>query len=1071
MKMFRKYGFKPHIFGRRRGVFGRWVGERSQSGPAKRMGFIVGGLAVLMLVLFSHHRLQAACGNNNLSNFCSQNFGLIGFPSTLNVPLSNSAPTKSVVDQASLLSAGPLFYPDYKVLEAEARTLLDRSAKFRQDISPYRGLNNFNDLVRHFDEHSGFSASYTDPHLGILTLQQRIDTADADLRRAREIYGFLAVYAPEDRLRKDDGSNPAFNPNGVAQGDDYKTKLCAQAENPSPADPQHTGQVLEPIVDWCNFAARLRQAVREAAYLRMIFAQQFMVDALGLHFSAGSLLGGENFVRQEVARLEAAKYQYELAQKGMSEALRYRLGSGCYLSDFYTQSEWALLSKAAEGKMSAQHQMGIRLSYLDINTSADVARAQNAALTAYRSGAAEGYVNMIGLAGLTAIDPDAGGCKAKGARPDGALVSEMTLTMLDTQEAARQMMADRNVFGFDIRFTPARPYHTAFGSTDKGLWEQANEAANLALSIQQQTENAERIFDLNQQDLSKAILATNNKVDNEIQKEAGCDLQAFNSDAEWYACIDDMIKHTQECDPQSNTFDACMSRTTDGQPPRADGSNWLILVSDMRTSRQDLRTAWLGVEAAVKKRDNIVERANVETLRNIKVKSSIMSGANDASVIEAIIIAANCCSLEVGFPPSFTTNPGAFVEAGLRSKQMLDQAAREMEIEDVNSEAVVRNLFYDMAEAQGEIDIAVQQFQSMLTQFNGVVGQTGHDVYQSKREHAYTTALPANDPSYRMVRDSRRLELASQLEIAARLSYLAARRAEYEYTARLSANNFRISDIYKARTANDILRFLQNLDAAVTNLPGGVKDAETNQLDLTLSVAQHLLGLTDQFLKGQGVADANLQSERAKRFRQWVSQNTFVGSDGKPTLVFSFTTSSATNGLIGQVVTQDYGFYWLHKVAGNGQPKAGNNGFGLNLVSAQSGDLGYRQVRVSQSGQVGLTSFAGCLFDYRLIPPASLLGLEFPLSQPTDLVTGIFNGDVNGAKGNSSPGFSTPAFLGRPLASNGWQIVINAGSPNGILPDMDLQQLNDIEFKISTTYASRSVNSQPQPSQCVRADF
>ena len=74
------------------------------------------------------------------------------------------------------------------------------------------------------------------------------------------------------------------------------------------------------------------------------------------------------------------------------------------------------------------------------------------------------------------------------------------------------------------------------------------------------------------------------------------------------------------------------------------------------------------------------------------------------------------------------------------------------------------------------------------------------------------------------------------------------------------------------------------------------RDAESNQLDLTISVAQHVLGLTDQFLKGQGIADANLQTERSKRFRQWVSQHTLLNSDGKPSLVFDFSTSSASNG-------------------------------------------------------------------------------------------------------------------------------------------------------------------------------
>ena len=645
--------------------------------------------------------------------------------------------------------------------------------------------------------------------------------------------------------------------------------------------------------------------------------------------------------------------------------------------------------------------------------------------------------------------------------------------MLDTRESAREMRDGRNIFGMDVRLTPARPYRTPFGSIDKGLLDQAKEAAQLALQIQQQTENAERIFDLNQQDLSNAILAINSNIDNELQALSGCDLQNFlnepDPDAAWYTCIGEMIEYTQQCDPTSDTFDACMNRTTNGQPPNPNGSNWLILVSDMRAGRQYVRTAWLGVEAAIEKRDNILKRADTEMMRNTQVKSTILTGAIGNSAFEAIIAAANFMS--VSSQGEITFQPGAIAEAAIRPAQILMQATNDMEIEDINSAAVIRNLFYDMAEAQGEIDIAVQQYQSQLTQFNGLVGQIKHDVFESKRQRAYLTALPANDPSYRMVRDSRRLELAQQLEVASRLAYLAARRAEYEYTARLSANNFRISDIYKARTANDILIFLQSLDAAVSNLPGSILDADTNQLDLTISVAQHILGLTDEYLLGQEVAVADLEAERTRLFRQWVSENSTIGTDGKPVLTFDFAVSSASEGLISQVVTQDYGYFWLHKVAGIGQPKFSSSGFGLNLVSEQSADLGYRQVRVSQSGQVSLTSFTGCYYDYRLVPPAALLGLEYPSDQPTDVVTGIFNGDINGANGNSTAGFSTPAFLGRPLASNGWQVVINAGSPNGILPDMDLQQLDDIELKISTTYASRSVNSQPQPSQCVRIDY
>jgi hypothetical protein len=423
---------------------------------------------------------------------------------------------------------------------------------------------------------------------------------------------------------------------------------------------------------------------------------------------------------------------------------------------------------------------------------------------------------MVGMAGIAAVGASSGGCAVAGTRPDGALVAEMALNLVETREKAREMRAGRNIFGFDLRFTPARPYRTAFGSTDKGLWEQAKEAADLALILQQQTENAERIFDLNQQDLVKAILATNNKVDNEIQIEAGCDLQGFVTDAEWYACIDDMIKHTQECDPTQDTFDACMDRTTDGQPPKVDGSNWLIVVSDMRTARQNLRVAWLAVEAAIQKRDNIYKRKEFEENRNVEVNNTIMWGARNLSLLDAAKELTACC--QVSSAGEYTFNPLSPLAATIAGLQRVVEAVNETAVADIESATVVRNLLLDLAEAELEIKSAAQQYQATLTEFNGVVGQTGHDVYQSKREHAYITALPANDPSYRMVRDSRRLELATQLETAARQAYLAARRAEYEYTARLSANNFRISDIYKARTANDILIFLQNLDAAIANL-------------------------------------------------------------------------------------------------------------------------------------------------------------------------------------------------------------------------------------------------------------
>ncbi|MEZ4617695.1 MAG: hypothetical protein R2867_19575 [Caldilineaceae bacterium] len=281
----------------------------------------------------------------------------------------------------------------------------------------------------------------------------------------------------------------------------------------------------------------------------------------------------------------------------------------------------------------------------------------------------------------------------------------------------------------------------------------------------------------------------------------------------------------------------------------------------MRTARQDLRTAWLGVEAAIQKRDNILQRADTEVMRNTKVKSAILTGASTTSAFEAIITSAN--SVDVATDSVVTLHPGLVVESALRPAQILAQATQDMDIEDANSEAVVRNLFFDMAEAQGEIDVAAQQYQSMLTQFNGVIGQTGHDVYQSNGNMPIPPPCPPTIPA--IASCAIRVGCNWQRSWKSRLGYLiwppVAPNMSIRPASVPTTSASRIST--GTRTADDILKFLQNLDNAVTNLPGGIRDAETNQNDLTISVAQHILGLTDQYLRGQGVADADLQRSAA----------------------------------------------------------------------------------------------------------------------------------------------------------------------------------------------------------------
>ncbi len=451
-------------------------------------GVTFGSALVLVLSLGSS---AATCDPSQPGNSCSEHYALARGDLS---PIGDFASSSSLVLRESALpSAGALIYYDFVKVEIRARTLLERNLKLREAISPYNTDRTlFEPLVRKFDSLAGVNGSnYVDIEAGFntkgkigtnpeLTIREVLETANAELIEARDLYAFLAVYAEANRFRDDNGSG---NDSGV----NYKTGFCAQSENPNPVDPSKPGLVLDPVIDWCNFPARLRQSVREAAYLRMIFGQQFTANAVGVNFFSANMVGGEAMVRKEIAWLAGAVDQYEKAETSVSSGLQSTLGNGCRVSDFYTQSEWALLSRAVEGKELAQHHMAVRRSYLDITDNSQVVQnAQAEAQGILRASSMAEYVQIVGAAGLRAIELSAS-CSAPGAeRPDGDMVAEMVSNMLDTRQKAREMKEGRNIFGFDVHFTPARPYHTSTmpdGQTVVGLYDQAKELAQTAAHI------------------------------------------------------------------------------------------------------------------------------------------------------------------------------------------------------------------------------------------------------------------------------------------------------------------------------------------------------------------------------------------------------------------------------------------------------------------------------------------------------------------------------------------------------------------------------------------------------------
>ena len=1029
-------------------------------------GLALGLLLVLGLSIPSSTAQSPACGFDGTTCPVTGDWDPVSVDS---VPSGTAA-----ITAPSAPAFGALVYTDFAQLEAQARAKLKRGLEARLALSPYQGNLEFSQYVTKFDYEAGWTRNYTGttPYSETLTLIGLIDMADQDLREARDMYAYLAVYAPEHRFRSDSAYITTTLPG-------YTAPLCGAINNedPDPDDPAHSGQVLDPVIDWCNFPARMRQSVREAAYLRMIFGQQFMADALGLQFSGTTLLGAENAVRQEVARLRAAKYQYEKAEYAVNEALDRNLGSGCYVSDFFTQSEWALLSRAVEGQETAQHHLAVRLSYLDVPQQPDgPQQTRNAGVDALRVASTNGYIKLIGMAGLGAGQPTGAGC-ARGTRPDGALAAEMALNLAETRRQAHEMTDGRNVFGFDVTFTPARRYTGGVcGSETAGQYQDALCAAQLAQQLQDAEAAATREYNDAQAKLRTEVANIQDGIDAQIKAKSGCDT------GDW-TCVDVQIAELNAClkvvtstvMTAASPFDTCINDP-------------VIKNSGAKRALLDLRAVYVQYHSIQTKAADIGERIRLSNDSNITVTSQLRAkgDAETAARYSAATLAGISCLKPL---PKGDAGAAAWVSTiaidlacgGVGTWNFINQknagdasTTASIVIEDAKNHKEIQNMLLNLNELLIDAYASSQQFASKNSAYISLLNSLRGDVLEAQRQRAYFAHSPANDPSFRIVRDSTRLQFANQLALAARLTYLAARRAEYEYAARLNASNIRYSDIYRARTAADLTTFLSNLNSVTSNLPAGIP-TNLNSQDLTYSVAQHWLGWTDAALAKEGYTTPEAaRAERTRRFRAWVMTNTVPNDfespyDGKPMLKFILSTSLLDGGSFAQVIPQGYDGYWLITLGGIGAPKPSSNGFSMNLVSDQTG-MAYRAARVTQGGLVHLRSQAGCIFDYRLIAPAALLGLEWPANQTAEVATASFNANVNEETPYTNSGMRTEGFQGRAASTTDWQVLIFAGAPAVGMSDINLTQLTDIELNLSIIYASRTPGT-PQLSECTRIDW
>ena len=97
----------------------------------------------------------------------------------------------------------------------------------------------------------------------------------------------------------------------------------------------------------------------------------------------------------------------------------------------------------------------------------------------------------------------------------------------------RDAREGRNVFGFELRFTPAKPYHS---QSPEGLYEEASRLAHEAADYQEREVDREREWDVSQAELLSQILTVKGTYDSELQAMTGCN--PYSGDDIFLACVD-----------------------------------------------------------------------------------------------------------------------------------------------------------------------------------------------------------------------------------------------------------------------------------------------------------------------------------------------------------------------------------------------------------------------------------------------------------------------------------------------------------------------------------------------------
>ncbi len=766
-------------------------------------------------------------------------------------------------------------------------------------------------------------------------------------------------------------------------------------------------------------------ATEEIANDHLIFGNEFLVDATDYRFSTAGIPYADEIIGRELDELAQAQRQFELILD-----LVFRAFNDWGVGDYCGNDQFETFGVASSLMMTTLDETATR--YYMLGRSSD-------ALAVYAQAERNQSLHLMALADL--------------ARTMGNdyLVNgsyEMLNNLSRMRDRATAIQDGLDFFGFAPEYAPLQSYDRLLelveGPTgDTGL-------LGTARDLEDQAREAQRTFDTNASDMSTELDNLTVELSDQLFELCGeSEDQDEDGFGDYDVCEGGLMAQNQAAFEAAYVRQALawmraqnIAREIEIEQERAGAVIQVTLGTGQELAAADLAIGKLQAYRQTRTQASSSEASlhlgidiSVEAWAEAGGKTSTSVTNNEtyaAAAIKGIVRNFFTYGREWTWLDSTETtwDPNAAVIGTWESIKSLQQAEAQAEIEGANSAATVKNLLLRQSEALLEYEVAVEELNQAAAEHNHLIER--HSRLLNKRAQAINRVVSHNShllsPAYRIWRDSLTTQSAEAHGLAAQFAYLTARASEYE----LLTPYPEIGDIFKARTANDIRLFLDDLKVwhQALDLPG-----QLNRYPYTLSVAEDIFSLTDEQLDPEGaLSQEALAQKRRAAFQKALPSWIF---DGDLEVVFSTSLDQQRPG--GEYVFSPN--IWNNRIAGSGTPLADNVGVKVNIVTSASVEAGNVEVMLIHDGQASYRNASGeeVLYDPATAAP---VGYLVPDELSPAHTTVVLRPDINGQGGLANGG-----LVNLSVAASHWKLRIPAESWG----DLDYTQIEDIEIYLDTT--------------------